>query len=88
MWSARVAQYATKNMNTNEVNEPWQNIVFALIGEVLEAAPGTIRSDYAIHTNFNLIHGADSLANAEREIAIFFSEDELVSYDKAIQVWI
>ncbi|MFC4599074.1 nucleoside-diphosphate kinase [Cohnella hongkongensis] len=62
----------------------------ALIGKTnaLEAAPGTIRSDYAIHTNFNLIHGADSLENAEREIAIFFSEDELVAYDKAIQVWI
>jgi len=28
------------------------------------------------------------LENAEREIAIFFSDDELVSYDKAIQAWI
>jgi len=62
----------------------------ALIGKTnsLEAAPGTIRSDFAVHTNFNLIHGADSLENAEREIAIFFSDDELVSYDKAIQAWI
>ncbi len=62
----------------------------ALIGKTnsLEAAPGTIRSDFAVHTNFNLIHGADSLENAEREIAIFFSEDELVSYDRAIQAWI
>jgi hypothetical protein len=38
MWSARVAQHASKSMNTNEVNEPWQNIVFALIGEVLDEA--------------------------------------------------
>ncbi|KIL34833.1 nucleoside diphosphate kinase [Cohnella kolymensis] len=62
----------------------------ALIGKTnaLEAAPGTIRSDYAIHTNFNLIHGSDSPDNAEREIAIFFNDEELVSYDKAIQVWI
>ena len=62
----------------------------ALIGKTnsLEAAPGTIRSDFAVHTNFNLIHGADSLENAEREIAIFFSDEELVSYDKAIQAWI
>jgi nucleoside-diphosphate kinase len=62
----------------------------ALIGKTnaLEAAPGTIRSDYAIHTNFNLIHGSDSHDNAEREISIFFSEDELVSYDKVMQVWI
>lgn len=54
----------------------------------LEAAPGTIRSDYALHTRFNLIHGSDSIENAEREIAIFFKEDELVAYDKAIQIWI
>jgi nucleoside-diphosphate kinase len=62
----------------------------ALIGKTnsLEAAPGTIRSDFAMHTRFNLIHGADSVENAEREIAIFFREDELVTYDKAIQVWI
>lgn len=61
-----------------------------LIGKTnsLEAAPGTIRSDFAIHTNFNLIHGADSVASAEREIAIFFKEDELLAYEKAIQVWI
>jgi nucleoside-diphosphate kinase len=61
-----------------------------LIGKTnsLEAAPGTIRSDYAIHTNYNLIHGSDSAESAEREIAIFFRPDELVSYDKAIQVWI
>lgn len=62
----------------------------ALIGKTnaIEAAPGTIRSDYAIHTRFNLIHGSDSPDNAEREINIFFSAEELVTYDKAIQPWI
>jgi nucleoside-diphosphate kinase len=62
----------------------------ALIGKTnaLEAAPGTIRSDFAIHTNFNLIHGSDSHDSAEREIQIFFKEEELVSYNKVIQVWI
>ncbi|MFC5699891.1 nucleoside-diphosphate kinase [Cohnella faecalis] len=62
----------------------------ALIGKTnsLEAAPGTIRSDYAIHTNFNLIHGSDSHESALREIGIFFRDDELVSYEKAVQVWI
>ncbi|WP_276351617.1 nucleoside-diphosphate kinase [Cohnella caldifontis] len=61
-----------------------------LIGKTnaLEAAPGTIRSDFAIHTRYNLIHGSDSRENAEREISIFFREDELVSYEKAIQNWI
>lgn len=61
-----------------------------LIGKTngLEAAPGTIRGDFAIHTNYNLIHGSDSHDNAEREIGIFFQESELVSYEKNIQPWI
>jgi nucleoside-diphosphate kinase len=62
----------------------------ALIGKTnaVEAAPGTIRSDYAVHTNFNLIHGSDSPENAEREIGIFFRPDELASYEQTIQRWI
>ncbi|MFC4777564.1 nucleoside-diphosphate kinase [Paenibacillus sp. GCM10023252] len=62
----------------------------ALIGKTnaVEAAPGTIRSDLAVHTNFNLIHGSDSIENAEREIGIFFSSDELIDYDHTIQRWI
>jgi nucleoside-diphosphate kinase len=61
-----------------------------LIGKTngLEAAPGTIRGDYALHTNYNLVHGSDSVASAEREIGIFFDESELLSYEKAVQVWI
>ncbi len=62
----------------------------ALIGKTnsLEADPGTIRSDFALHTRFNLIHGSDSIESAAREIGIFFKEEELVTYDKAIQSWI
>ncbi|MFD0586905.1 nucleoside-diphosphate kinase [Paenibacillus sp. GCM10027627] len=62
----------------------------ALIGktDALDAAPGTIRSDFAVHTNFNLIHGSDSPANAEREIGIFFSAEELVDYEHTIQRWV
>ena len=62
----------------------------AMIGKTnaVEAAPGTIRSDYAVHTNFNLIHGSDSPENAAREISIFFGEDELVDYDHHIQRWV
>jgi nucleoside-diphosphate kinase len=61
-----------------------------LIGKTnaLDAAPGTIRSDFAIHTRFNLIHGSDSTQSAEREIGIFFKPEELVSYDKATDHWI
>ncbi|OXM88067.1 nucleoside-diphosphate kinase [Paenibacillus rigui] len=62
----------------------------AMIGKTsaLDAAPGTIRSDFAVHTNFNLIHGSDSPESARREIANFFSDQELVSYTKVIQQWI
>ncbi|MDF2669063.1 MAG: Ndk2 [Paenibacillus sp.] len=54
----------------------------------LEALPGTIRGDFAIHTNRNIIHGSDSPENAEREIAIFFKPEELLTYSKLIQKWI
>lgn len=43
-----------------------------------EAAPGTIRGDYALETGQNVIHGADSPASAEREIALYFRPEELV----------
>jgi nucleoside-diphosphate kinase len=42
----------------------------------LKAAPGTIRGDFATNLTKNLIHGSDTLENAEREIALFFSNDE------------
>ncbi|GIO36932.1 nucleoside diphosphate kinase [Paenibacillus antibioticophila] len=56
--------------------------------KVTEALPGTIRGDYAAHTPFNLIHGSDSPESAEREIANFFDESELVPYAKSIATWV
>jgi nucleoside-diphosphate kinase len=43
-----------------------------------EAAPGTIRGDFSLSKEENVVHGSDSLESAAREIALFFSEDELV----------
>ncbi|MGE4313321.1 MAG: nucleoside-diphosphate kinase [Pseudobdellovibrionaceae bacterium] len=43
-----------------------------------EAAPGTIRADFAEGIEANSVHGSDSLENAEREIAFFFTDDEIV----------
>lgn len=54
----------------------------------LEAAPGTIRGEFAVHTNRNIIHGSDSPENAVREINIFFAPEELLDYSKTIQKWI
>ncbi|HZG85244.1 nucleoside-diphosphate kinase [Paenibacillus sp.] len=55
---------------------------------VADALPGTIRGDFAAHTPRNLIHGSDSPESAEREIFNFFTEAELVGYDKTINAWI
>jgi nucleoside-diphosphate kinase len=38
------------------------------------AAPGTIRGDFALETQFNLVHGSDSPESAKREIALWFSD--------------
>jgi len=54
---------------------------------VLDAAPGTIRGDFALHTGMNLIHGSDSPESAEREINNFFKPEELVAYERVIQKW-
>jgi nucleoside-diphosphate kinase len=40
----------------------------------LEAAPGTVRGDFGLDVRRNVVHSADSLASAEREIEIFFPE--------------
>jgi len=44
----------------------------------VDAAPGTIRGDLALAMPDNLVHGSDSAESAEREIALWFSDDELV----------
>ncbi len=45
----------------------------------VNAAPGTIRGDYALEIGENVVHGSDSVASAEREIALYFSASELLS---------
>lgn len=57
------------------------SIVRKMMGalEPIEAQPGTIRGDYTIDKQKNLIHGSDSIENAEREISIIFKPDELYS---------
>ncbi|WP_188453860.1 nucleoside-diphosphate kinase [Virgibacillus oceani] len=53
-----------------------------------EAASGTVRGDYGMTVGKNIIHGSDSSESAEREIGLFFSENELVSYSKQDSSWI
>ena len=43
-----------------------------------KAEPGTIRGDFGVSNSFNLIHGSDSPESAQREISLWFADDELV----------
>ena len=54
----------------------------------VEAAPGSIRGDYALTVGFNLVHGSDKPESAERELALFFQPNELQSYSRDIDRWI
>ncbi|CEH30015.1 nucleoside diphosphate kinase [Aneurinibacillus migulanus] len=53
-----------------------------------EAAPGTIRGDFGISMGMNIIHGSDAPETAEREIALWFNDNELHVYEKTINKWI
>ncbi|MCL5054759.1 MAG: nucleoside-diphosphate kinase [Firmicutes bacterium] len=53
-----------------------------------EAEPGTIRGDFGVSIQNNLIHGSDSSESAKREMAVFFAEQELVSYQRTVEKWI
>ena len=48
------------------------------------AAPGTIRGDFGMSIQANLVHASDSLETAEKEVARFFSDSELFEYDSAL----
>ncbi len=54
----------------------------------IKATPGTIRGDYGQTIGRNLVHGSDAPASAEREIAIFFREDELFPRAHALAIWL
>ncbi len=45
-----------------------------------ESAPGTIRGDYGVSRQMNLIHGSDGPDAAKRELAIYFKPEELIEY--------
>jgi nucleoside-diphosphate kinase len=53
-----------------------------------EAAPGTIRHDFAVNVQRNLVHASDSPENGEMEASLWFKEDELVAWDREIERWV
>ena len=53
-----------------------------------EAAPGSIRGDFALETGMNIVHASDSPENAAAELALWFDEGELLDYERSIDAWI
>ena len=54
----------------------------------LTAEPGTIRGDYAVSIGRNLIHGSDAVETAQREISLWFTEEELSNWEPSLQSWL
>merc|ERR1712121_80650 len=54
----------------------------AMLGETdpLKSKPGSIRGDFSVDMGRNIIHGSDSVESAQKEIGLWFKEDELVSW--------
>jgi nucleoside-diphosphate kinase len=53
-----------------------------------KAPPGTVRGDFALSVQNNLVHGSDSPENAVAEIALWFKPEELVNYTPTDASWI
>jgi nucleoside-diphosphate kinase len=55
--------------------------------DVNNALPGTIRGDFAYQTRLNIVHASDSPASAEREINLFFKEQEIIDWEDGNERW-
>lgn len=53
-----------------------------------EAAPGSIRHDFALEVGRNLTHASDSPENGEKEVSLWFQPQELVSWQRSVDPWI
>lgn len=58
-----------------------------IVGETdpIESLPGTIRGDFCIEKGRNIIHASDSVESAEKEIALWFSQEEISTWKKIDQ---
>jgi nucleoside-diphosphate kinase len=65
-------------------------VVRSLIGPTdgIEAPPGTIRGDFGLSRQNNLIHGSDVPENAVAEIALWFKPEELVNFEPVDENWV
>ncbi|MCX7702109.1 MAG: nucleoside-diphosphate kinase [Gemmataceae bacterium] len=65
-------------------------VVRSLMGQTdgAKSPPGTIRGDFGLSVQNNLVHGSDSPENAAQEIEIWFKPDELLNYQIAGSEWV
>lgn len=81
--SSPVLVLAVKGVNAIAV---CRNLIGATNGQKADA--GTIRGDFGMSGGNNLIHGSDSEASAERELKLWFKENELCDYDRTVNQWV
>jgi nucleoside-diphosphate kinase len=53
-----------------------------------EAAPGSLRHDFALEVGRNLTHASDSVENGEKEVALWFEPEQLVAWSRAVDPWV
>lgn len=61
-----------------------------MLGETrpADSAPGTIRGDFCLQVGRNICHGSDSVDSAKKEIALWFSPDEITTWTPVANPWI
>merc|ERR1712223_861418 len=73
----------------------WEGLGVVKTGRVMlgatnpaDSAPGTIRGDLCIQVGCNICHGSDSVDSANKEIALWFKDEELVKWDPNGMTWV
>ena len=104
MTAAHYAEHVGKPFYNGLVNYITSGPVFAMVWEgenviagvrqtvgatnPVNAAPGTIRHDFAAKMDRNLIHASDSPESAAREISIWFKDEEVLTWEKIGFNWV
>jgi len=53
-----------------------------------EAAPGSLRHDFALEVGRNLTHASDTVENGEKEVVLWFKPEELVDWTRGVDTWV
>ena len=53
-----------------------------------EAAPGSLRHDFALEVGRNLTHASDTVENGEKEVALWFKQEQLVDWKREVDRWV